>query len=72
MAVNKIIYNGTTLIDLTGDTVSKNSLLNGVTAHNKSGGIITGTVVISNYRYGTSEPDNSLGDDGDWYLITEG
>lgn len=43
MAVNKVVYNGNTLIDLTGDTVTANTLLNGVTAHDKSGAQITGT-----------------------------
>lgn len=40
--VNKVIYGGKTLIDLTGDTVSKDKLLSGVTAHDKSGAKITG------------------------------
>lgn len=43
MAVNKVIYNGTTLIDLTGDTVSADQLKKGITAHDKSGAAITGT-----------------------------
>lgn len=42
MAKNKIIYNGTVLIDLTADTVTAADLANGVTAHDKSGQIITG------------------------------
>lgn len=41
--VNKVIYGGQTLIDLTGDTVSKDKLLSGITAHDKSGAKITGT-----------------------------
>lgn len=40
---NKIIYNGDTLIDLTGDTVTAADLLSGVIAHDKSGATITGT-----------------------------
>ena len=40
--INKIIYGGTTLIDLTGDTVTENDLAYGKTAHDKSGEIITG------------------------------
>jgi hypothetical protein len=40
---NKIIYGGTTLIDLTGDTVTAADILSGVTAHDKSGAPITGT-----------------------------
>lgn len=41
--VNKVIYGGRILIDLTGDTVSPDKLLIGVTAHDKSGASITGT-----------------------------
>lgn len=40
--VNKIIYGGKVLIDLTGDTVAANKLLSGFTAHDKSGAAITG------------------------------
>ena len=42
MAVNKVIYGNTTLIDLTSDTVDSEKLLLGVVAHDKSGEIITG------------------------------
>lgn len=42
MARNKIVYGNEVLIDLTGDTVSKDTLLSGVTAHDRSGEIITG------------------------------
>lgn len=40
---NKIIYNGSTLIDLTSDTITAADLASGKTAHDKSGAIITGT-----------------------------
>lgn len=43
MAVNKVIYGGNTLIDLTADTVTAEDLAEGVTAHDKSGTVITGT-----------------------------
>lgn len=43
MAKNKIIYNGNTLIDLTGDTVTADKLMQGYTAHDRSGAVITGT-----------------------------
>lgn len=46
MAVNKVKYNGTTLVDLTGDTVTPSTLLSGVTAHDMSGKQITGNVVV--------------------------
>lgn len=43
MAINKVIYGGETLIDLTGDTVTADKILSGVTAHDKRGESITGT-----------------------------
>ncbi|MDD3204141.1 MAG: hypothetical protein PHS74_00170 [Lachnospiraceae bacterium] len=43
MSVNKVIYGGKTLIDLTSDTVTANTLQKGYTAHTKSGAIVTGT-----------------------------
>lgn len=41
--VNKVVYGGTVLIDLTGDTVTTDKVLTGYTAHDKSGATITGT-----------------------------
>lgn len=43
MAKNKIIYGSEVLIDLTADTVTEDTLAQGITAHDKSGEIITGT-----------------------------
>lgn len=45
MAVNKVIYNGETLVDLTDDTVTEDSLLNGISAHSADGQVITGTLI---------------------------
>jgi len=45
MANNKIILGNETLIDLTGDTVEADKLLQGYTAHDSSGNLITGTLV---------------------------
>lgn len=44
MAVNKVVYNGETLIDLTEDNVTPETLAKGVTAHDKSGEVIIGTM----------------------------
>lgn len=52
MAKNKIIFDGNVLIDLTADTVTSADLAKGVTAHDKSGVIITG---INTYDSDTSE-----------------
>ena len=43
MAKNKVIYDGTVLIDLTADSVTASDLAYGVTAHDRHGDIITGT-----------------------------
>lgn len=43
MAINKVVFGGETLIDLTGDTITPDQLAKGATAHDKSGAPITGT-----------------------------
>lgn len=47
MAINKVIINNVTKIDLTGDTVTAAKLASGVTAHAASGAVITGTAAVS-------------------------
>lgn len=42
--VNQVIVNGETILDLTNDTVTEKDLVEGVTAHDKSGAPITGTL----------------------------
>lgn len=44
MAVNKVVYGTTVLVDLTGDTVTSDKLLKGATAHDAAGEPITGTM----------------------------
>lgn len=47
MGYNKFLKkDGTTLLDLTGDTVTENDLPKGVTAHNACGDPIVGTADI--------------------------
>ncbi len=41
--VNKVVYGGETLIDLTQDTVAADKLLSGYTAHDRSGAVISGS-----------------------------
>lgn len=58
--VSKVVLsNGTTLIDLTGDTVTASDLLTGVTAHDKSGATITGTC---SYDSDTSDDTAAVGE----------
>lgn len=42
MAISKVIYGGETLIDLTSDTVTKDTLLVGAKAHGSNGEVIEG------------------------------
>lgn len=55
MGVNKVVFNTAdgenTLIDLTNDSVTPETLAEGVTAHSANGDIITGTMPITNVRY---------------------
>lgn len=43
MAINKVIYQGNILVDLTKDTVTPETLMEGTTAHAKNGELIVGT-----------------------------
>lgn len=43
MAISKVIYSGTTLIDLTSDNVEASALLDGYTAHGPDGEVVAGT-----------------------------
>lgn len=69
MAISKVEYGGNTLVDLTSDTVTSDTMLSGYTAHDKAGNIVTGTVVVQKFYTGSSEPSSSLGNDGDLYLM---
>lgn len=46
MAINKVIYGGNVLIDLTGDTITPDKLASGIKAHDASGAAITGTSTL--------------------------
>lgn len=59
MAVNKIIYGGNTLVDLTSDTVTANDLAEGITATAADGNKVVGVMTkgeIASY----DEIDNAL------------
>ena len=50
--VNQVVVNGETILDLTNDTVTPAKLVEGATAHNRSGASITGTLIdTGNYDY---------------------
>lgn len=58
MAVNKIEYAGKVLLDLTEDTVTEDQLLEGATAHDRSGQRIVGALI--NLAEDTVAPENLL------------
>ena len=45
--VNKVQFGNETLIDLTSDTVTPDKVLEGVTFHDKSGALRTGTMQLA-------------------------
>lgn len=72
MSFNKVIYGNKTLIDLTTDTVTEESLLEGYTAHKADG-----SVIIGKFKGGsaTAEIDQILTSgltDGYKYLFDDG
>lgn len=68
MAVSKVVYSGTVLVDLTADTVDTATLKKGVTAHNNKGERIVGTLddtsIDTILLYGFSDGVQSYSDDG--------
>lgn len=56
--VNKVQFGNQTLIDLTSDTVTAEQLMQGYTAHDRTGALITGTATGGidgdNLGYGAS------------------
>lgn len=67
MGVNKVIYNGQVLIDLTSSTVTPETLAEGVIAFNSAGEQITGTYVISGGY--TNQVPISINADGTIYNV---
>lgn len=60
MAVSKVIYGGTTLIDLTADTVVANKVLTGYTAHGADGEVITGTCSYDSNTQDATASDSEI------------
>ncbi len=61
MAYSKIILNGETLMDVTSDTVDIDKMMQGYTAHDKTGMPITGAIVDgNNLEYGLIDSTSSM------------
>ena len=76
MANSKVqLADGTVLLDISTDTVSASKLLTGVTAHDKSGSKITGTLFGVGSLYATYDstenPRTTLGV-GTWVKVSPG
>lgn len=70
MAISKVVYGTTVLVDLTSDTVDAAHLAQGRTAHAKDGSTVTGTLSFVTYHTSSAAPTSSDGDDGDIWLVT--
>lgn len=67
MSINKVVYDAKVLIDLTEDSINAEDLVKGVTAHNKKGEPITGTMPSVHDilgTYGTVTPSTMRGETG--------
>ena len=62
MEVNKVVYGGEPLIDLTSDSVTEDTLLEGETAHDKSGAKITGKAVVGNGKLTVKNNGTTVGE----------
>lgn len=68
-AVNKVDLNGVTVLDLTSDTVTPETLLVGTTAHNAKGETITGTLVPCTV-YSAENPQITADNDAGYFTWT--
>lgn len=70
--VNKVQYGSTVLVDLTADTVTASSMLDGVIAHAASGAVVTGTISDGDsLGYGSASPLIGTAKIGTGYVWTE-
>lgn len=61
MAISKVVYGDTTLIDISEDTITAQALLSGITAHGSNGESITGTIVsLSSNTYTPSASTQTI------------
>lgn len=64
MGYNKVVINGLSVVDLTGDNVTPDKMLDGVIAHNAKGEAIHGTIL--------SNGEDSVVIDGEYVVIPKG
>lgn len=71
MAVNKVVYNNTSVIDISDTTATADHVESGYAAYGADGVKMNGSLVVQKYYTGTSAPSASLGNNGDIYLQTQ-
>lgn len=73
MAISKVVYGATVLVDLTSDTVDASHLAKGRTAHDAGGNLIVGTLRDNNLLIGVAPKLlNGTTQSGKTYTIPEG
>lgn len=68
MARSKVVYYGTTLMDITDTTAVADKVLSGYSFYSASGTKTSGSLNIVTYYTGTTDPSSSTGSNGDIYL----
>lgn len=68
MAVNRVNYGNTTIMDITDTTAEARDVANGKYFYKRDGVKTRGTLTFVTYYTGTTDPSSSLGNDGDIYL----
>lgn len=69
MGTSKVVFSGDTLVDLTGDTVTADKMLNGIIAHNKSGDRIVGNIKVNKCVVTSIPVADSYGDENDINVV---
>ena len=72
MAVNKVEFGNTTIIDISDTTAVASNVESGTYFYTNDGVRRQGSLEFVTYYTGTSAPSASLGQDGDIYLQTGG
>lgn len=60
MAINKVVFGNTTLVDFTGVTVTAATLKKGVTAYNAAGQLITGEMEDMGTKVSSTVSDDTV------------
>lgn len=65
------VFNRSSVVDTADANATASTMLAGSSGY-VNGTKVNGSMQLQSFRVGTSEPSNSLGDNGDLYLVVEG